>query len=129
VNPPRANPNLARLTLAAERLAPLLSHIAFVGGCVTSLLITDPSAAPVRTTLDVDAIIQITSYAEFTELEHRLLDLGFRRREAAPICRWFADDVVLDLMPTDPSWVSRIVGINLRLSMRSPFDWDNVRFV
>ncbi len=97
------DPNLARLTLAAERLAPLLNHIAFVGGCVTSLLITDPAAAPVRTTLDVDAIIQITSYAEFTELEHRLFDLGFRRREMAPICRWFADDLILDLMPTDAS--------------------------
>ena len=43
------------------------------------------------------------SYAEFTELEHRLFDLGFHRRDAAPICRWFADDLILDLMPTDAS--------------------------
>jgi hypothetical protein len=97
-----ANPNLDRLTIAAERLAPLLSQIAFVGGCVTGLLITDPGAAPIRTTLDVDAIVEITSYAEFTRFEHQLLGLGFQRNTAL-ICRWFADDLVLDLMPTDPS--------------------------
>ena len=101
--PSASNPNLARLNIAAQRLAPLLTDIAFVGGCVTALLITDPAAAPGRTTLDVDAIIQIASYPEFTELEHRLFDLGFHRRDAAPICRWFADDLILDLMPTDAS--------------------------
>jgi len=53
-----ANPNLDRLTIAAERLAPLLSQIAFVGGCVTGLLFTDPGAAPIRTTLDVGAIVR-----------------------------------------------------------------------
>jgi predicted nucleotidyltransferase len=99
------NPNVAQLIAAAEKLAPLLDQIAFVGGCVTGLLITDPAAAPVRPTLDVDAIVAIASYAEFTLLENRMRELGFResRTEGAPICRWLHGDLILDLMPTDSS--------------------------
>ena len=105
MNSPSANPNLARLADAARKLTPLLDQIAFVGGCVTGLLLTDPAAAPVRPTLDVDAIIAIASYAEFTQLGIRLRDLGFRHSlaEGAPICRWLNGDLILDLMPTDPS--------------------------
>jgi len=66
------NPNEALLRLAAERLSPLLDRIAFVGGCATGLLISDPGAAPVRSTLDVDAIIEIASYAEWIVLEDHL---------------------------------------------------------
>jgi len=101
----RLNPNLSRLADAARKLAPLLDQIAFVGGCVTGLLLTDPAAAPVRPTLDVDAIVAIASYAEFAELETRLRNLGFRQppTEGSPICRWLSGDLVLDLMPTDAS--------------------------
>jgi hypothetical protein len=59
VNTSRQNPNLARLAAAAAKLEPLLGQIAFVGGCVTGLLLTDPAAAAIRPTLDVDAIIAI----------------------------------------------------------------------
>lgn len=96
------NPNLASLLKAAKLLAPMLDQIAFVGGCATGLLVSDPAAAPVRATLDVDAIIEIASYAEFIEVEQKLAQLGFRRDPAALICRWFAGDLILDLMPTEP---------------------------
>jgi predicted nucleotidyltransferase len=99
------NPNYEQLVVAARKLEPLLDQVVFVGGCVTGLLITDPGAAPVRNTLDVDAIIEIASYAEFTALAERLRHLGFREslEEGAPICRWVHGDLVLDLMPIDPS--------------------------
>jgi predicted nucleotidyltransferase len=102
---PHQNPNLAQLLAAAAKLEPLLDQIAFVGGAVTGLLLTDPAAAPVRPTLDVDAIVAIGSYVEFTFLENRLRDLGFdhSHSEGAPICRWVSGDLILDLMPTDPS--------------------------
>lgn len=105
MNSPSSDPNLARLADAAKKLAPLLDQIAFVGGCITGLLLTDPAAVPVRPTLDVDAIVAIASYAEFTELESRLRDLGFHQSlaEGAPICRWLSGDLILDLMPTDAS--------------------------
>jgi len=47
--------------------------------------------------------MEIASYPEFTRVEEQLLSLGFRRDEPALICRWFMDDLILDLMPTDPS--------------------------
>ncbi len=99
------DPNYANFVSAVIILEPLLEQIAFVGGCVVGLLITDPGAPPVRATLDVDAIAEISSYAEFTALGDRLRDLGFRESHAqgAPICRWTHKDLVLDLLPTDPS--------------------------
>jgi hypothetical protein len=99
------NPNYAQLAFAVTKLEPLLDQIAFVGGCVIGLLVTDPGAAPVRTTLDVDAIVEISSYAEFTKLGGLLRSLGFHESDAmgAPICRWTLDSLVLDLMPTNPS--------------------------
>ena len=58
-----------------------------------------------RPTLDVDAIVAISSYADFTLLENRMRDLGFHEShaEGSPICRWLSGDLILDLMPTDSS--------------------------
>jgi predicted nucleotidyltransferase len=103
--PEAQDPNAQMLAAAVEKLVPLLDRIVFVGGCATGLLITDPGASPVRPTLDVDAIIDLASYAQFADLENRLQDLGFQPShvEGAPICRWTHQDLVLDLMPTDSS--------------------------
>lgn len=105
MNRPRSDPNLAQLLAAAEKLKPLLDQIAFVGGCVAGILITDPGAAPARATLDVDVIVEAASYVKFTALEQRLRQLGFResRAEGAPLCRWVSGDLLLDFMPIDPS--------------------------
>jgi len=104
LNPPQ-NPNAALLLTAVGKLAPLLDQIVFVGGCAAGLLITDPGAAPIRPTVDVDAIADIASHAELAVLEERLRHLGFQpsHAEGAPICRWIHQDLVLDLMPIDPS--------------------------
>ncbi|MFZ0773532.1 MAG: hypothetical protein WCA49_08645 [Candidatus Sulfotelmatobacter sp.] len=105
MNTPRQNPNLNQLISAATKLEPLLDRIGFVGGCVTGLLVTDPAAAPVRATLDVDVIVEAASYVAFTILEQQLRQLGFResRAEGAPVCRWVNGDLLLDFMPIDPS--------------------------
>ncbi len=102
---PQQNSNLARLAAAAEKLEPLLDRIAFVGGSVTGVLLTDPAAAPVRPTLDVDAIVAVDSYLDFRSLEETLRNLGFHQShtDAAPVCRWISGDLLVDLMPTDPS--------------------------
>ncbi len=50
------DPNLQLLEAAARVLEPLLDEVVFVGGCVTGLLITDPAAAGMRPTTDVDVI-------------------------------------------------------------------------
>jgi hypothetical protein len=98
-------PNLDLLQSAAEKLRPLLPEIVFVGGCATGLLITDPGAAPVRRTYDVDVISEIVSYADYSAFSERLRALGFTEdsREGAPLCRWQHGELVLDVMPLDAS--------------------------
>lgn len=104
------DPNLPLLEAAARILRPVLDDLVFVGGSTTGLLITDPGSAGVRSTLDVDAITEVASYAEYVGLSERLRSLGLREdtSDGAPACRWRTADVVLDIMPTDP----RILGFS-----------------
>lgn len=97
------NRNLELLTGVARLLRPMLSELVFVGGCTTTLLITDTAAAEVRPTYDVDAIAEITSYADYEKFSERLRQLGFAadQSEGAPICRWAHGDMRLDVMPID----------------------------
>lgn len=97
------NPNLEILMLALDQLGELADEMVFLGGCATGLLITDPAAPPIRVTRDVDAIVQVVSQADYYRLLEKLRELGFKEdiSEDAPICRWVADKVILDVMPTD----------------------------
>ena len=99
------NPNLEILMLAVDQLEYLADEMVFVGGCATGLLITDPAAPPIRVTRDVDAIVQVISHAEYYKLSEKLRALGFKEdtSDDAPICRWLADGIILDVMPTDAS--------------------------
>jgi hypothetical protein len=73
------NPNLAQLVAVAAKLEPMLDQIAFVGGCVTGLLLTDPAAAPVgrgrndfRMSHDLeDTVTVVDGRPEITEEVHR----------------------------------------------------------
>lgn len=97
------NPNLEVMILAVEQLGELVNEMVFLGGCATGLLITDPAAPPIRVTRDVDAIVQVVSRADYYQLSKKLRAQGFKEddSEGAPICRWLADNVVLDVMPID----------------------------
>ena len=107
-----ADPNLERLVGTARLLRPLLGNLVFVGGCVTGLLITDEAADQPRTTLDVDAIVEITTYAEYTAFGERLRALGFAEdgSEGAPLCRWVSGGRILDVMPLE----EKILGFSNR---------------
>lgn len=106
------DPNLDQLIAAADALRPLLPELVFVGGCVTGLLITDEAAGEPRGTIDVDAIAEITSYAQYAEFGDRLRSLGFSEdtRESAPVCRWLRGGMILDVMPLD----EKILGFSNR---------------
>jgi len=54
----RASSNLAMLKIVANKLGELNKEVVYVGGCATALLVNDPLAMDVRTTLDVDCIIE-----------------------------------------------------------------------
>lgn len=99
----KQNPNLEILMLAVDQLGDLADEMVFLGGCATGLLITDPAAPPIRVTRDVDTIVQVMSRADYYKLSEKLRVRGFKEdvSDGAPICRWVADKVILDVMPTD----------------------------
>lgn len=88
----------------ARRLGPLREEVAFLGGAATSLLLSDPGAPEVRSTIDVDVIVEVASRVEYDRLSDRLRGLGFREalEENAPVCRWRVGGVLVDVMPTLP---------------------------
>lgn len=91
------------LIRGARALRDLREELVFVGGCTTGLLISDPAAADVRPTRDVDVIAEIVSRSAYYALSKRLRSLGFRE-DPEVICRWqHRDEITLDVMPTDPT--------------------------
>lgn len=97
--------NTELLVRMAEALGDLRERMAFVGGCATALLVTDPAAAPVRPTQDVDAIVAVTSQQEYRRLAKALQERGFSQsvEEGEPPYRWSFAGMKLDVMPTGES--------------------------
>jgi len=104
--------NVLMVERVAKALGPLRTQMVFLGGCATSFLLTDPAATAVRMTRDVDLIVDATSRTSYHRLERQLSRLGFRHdtSEAAPLCRWLLDDLLVDVMPTD----SALLGFSNR---------------
>ncbi len=99
-----ANPNIEIMELAVARLGVLADEMVFLGGCATGLLITDALAPTSRATNDVDVICEVASLLDYQRLSKRLRAVGLREDQDpdAPICRWRAQDMMLDVMPTSP---------------------------
>ncbi len=103
----------------AKRLSPLDVEFAFLGGAVLGLLVTDPAAAPIRPTKDVDVLLGTRRRAAHADMEAALRKCGFRHdmTEGAPICRWRLDGIVVDIMPVDKEvwgWESKWFAEALR---------------
>lgn len=100
-----ADPNRALFESVVRLLGPVLDDLVFVGGCTTGLFLTDSATAGIRPTKDVDAIVDVTSYAKYSLLAERLRAIGLAEdtTPGAPLCRWRRDDVIVDVMPIDPS--------------------------
>jgi len=92
--------NILSLELAAKTLEPLLSELILVGGCAVGLLITDRARPPIRHTLDVDLLTEVTPLSNYYALCDSLRSLGFVESQDV-ICRWRKDELIIDVMPTD----------------------------
>ena len=84
----------------------LREHVAFVGGCTTGLLLTDPfTREQVRSTDDVDLIISVMTYANLHRFKEMLKAHGFKEPssmdEDMPICAMKLGELRVDLMPDD----------------------------
>jgi predicted nucleotidyltransferase len=87
----------------AKRLGPLRHKVVFLGGSATGFHITDKAEPEIRTTKDVDIIVEVASRADYHRLEKTLRELGFfqKMQKDDTICRWYINDVMVDVMPTD----------------------------
>lgn len=83
----------------------LLKEVAFVGGSTTGLLITDEfTKEEVRSTDDVDLIVNVVGYAQWADFQQRLRDKGFMESmDDNIICRMRLGELKVDFMPDDES--------------------------
>jgi predicted nucleotidyltransferase len=87
----------------ARALGPLNEHAVFVGGAVVCLYVDDPAADDVRPTKDVDLFIEVVSLSGLERLREQLTSIGLRQDPMeAVICRFFLQDIMVDVMSTEP---------------------------
>lgn len=100
-----ADPNRELFERVVRLLEPVLEDLVFVGGCATGMLITDAAAAGIRSTNDVEAIADVTSYAMYTALANRLRAIGLTQdgSDGTAARRWRLDAAIVDIVPTDRS--------------------------
>lgn len=93
----------------ARALKDLKEEMVFIGGGVVELLLDDDYELSTRVSKDVDTVVEVYGYGEFSKLEQRLRDLGFKN-DINLICRWQIDGILVDVMPTD----EKILGFSNR---------------
>jgi predicted nucleotidyltransferase len=92
--------NMLRIKSVYEALDELGPQVIFIGGATVSLY-AERLTEEVRPTEDVDILIEIMSYAEFSLLEERLRAKGFQNDvDSQIICRYRVQGIVVDVMPT-----------------------------
>ncbi|UVK99825.1 hypothetical protein [Pseudomonas sp. B21-048] len=81
-----------------------LAEVAFVGGCTTAMLVTDTAVLDdIRFTDDVDLVIELAGISAWQHLTERLATKHFKiTGEDEVNCRFRFNDVVVDVMPSDP---------------------------
>ncbi len=84
----------------------------FIGGGIVGFLVNDPASPPVRTTIDVDIVLDIATDPGQEKLESLLREVGFKHdiSSGAPICRWVLDDIKVDIL----SIKDKFSGMNLK---------------
>ncbi len=99
------NPNIFLLEETVSKLGDLVESLVFLGGCATSLLITDNAAPPIRYTYDVDVLTEAANRTEYYRFVERLREKGFHEdsHEDAPICRWKNGALLLDCLQIEIS--------------------------
>ena len=76
----------------------------FVGGATVALYAPSEISFEARSTNDVDVIIELASYTDYSQLDEKLRSVGFQNDiESGIICRYKVQGIVVDIMPTDSS--------------------------
>lgn len=97
-----ASDNLVRV---ARALAPIREErFVFAGASILPLLLDDPAAAPPRFTVDVDAAVNVLTYAQWERLQSRLGECGVVVRGDPAVGKgrislFHLDEIEVDIMP------------------------------
>lgn len=76
----------------------------YVGGITTSFYFTSSALPDARFTKDVDCVVEVVTKKAYYRLQESLRELGFKEDvSSSTICRWLYDDILVDIMPIDPS--------------------------
>lgn len=114
------DPNLAAVQSAFTALGDLGDAVVLVGGCAAGLLVTAARSEMIRPTRDVDLVVEVASQQDFHRMEKQMRARGFSNDQSpeAPVCRWRFEEVIIDLMPSDPGilgfsnrWYHRAVAL------------------
>jgi len=104
----------------------LRERLVFVGGCTTALFITDEiTLEGVRTTDDVDLIVDLVGHAQWVQLQEQLRQKGFAESpEDDVICRMRLGTLKVDFMPDDENilgfsnrWYAKGIETSLTYSL------------
>lgn len=95
------NRNIDRIKTVYNALEDLRDKVVFIGGAVVSLY-ADRDWDEVRETDDVDILVEIYTYPQFSELEEKLRQIGFAHdKEARFIGRYKIPGITVDVMGLD----------------------------
>lgn len=98
----RHQANLNQLGRVVKALGHMKDKVVFIGGSVIGLLISDEAAPDVRTTNDVDLIVEAIGLRH-SDIEAEFRNLGFTHDISvdAHIARFLLDDLKVDILPID----------------------------
>lgn len=90
----------------------LRGEVAFAGGVITGLLVTDEvTRGDIRITYDVDLIVYVVGHVHWEKFQDQLKSKGFKvRHNEGPICRMYLGNLEVDFMPDD----EKILGFSNR---------------
>jgi hypothetical protein len=92
--------NLTRIKAVHRALGELAGDFFFIGGAAVSLY-TDRKSSELRPTDDIDILIELKKYDEFTKIEEKLRSKGFENDiDSRVICRYKVQGITVDVMPT-----------------------------
>lgn len=95
--------NLQILAEVATALGPWKDQVVFIGGAVVGLLVTDPAAAPIRHTEDVDLVVGATTQLHYRQVDGALLGLGFRNDPDRHRWSYRLGRILVDVLPSEPA--------------------------
>lgn len=92
--------NIVRIKAVYSALEELAREVIFVGGATVSLY-ADRPAGEIRPTDDVDILIEILQYKDYSAVEEKLRKKGFVNDiESKVICRYIINGITVDVMAT-----------------------------